>query len=323
MSRSAEAPIAPAIVEQASHWLMLHWDGGLDDCQRAAFEAWQAADTEHQRAWQRLEQLQGALAVVPLETARQVLRERPDAYRRQALKLLGLLLVAGGSGYVAHSQLPWREALADLRSGAGERLQRVLADGSRLRLNSGSAVDIHFSSSERRIRLLEGELLLDSGHDVAGRPLIVETAAGEIQALGTRFSVLEMDGGSRVDLFDGELELRPRHAAASRLQAGQRQWFSAERFGELDRADAKAIAWDKGRLVAERMPLGHFLAELARHGPGVLRCDPTVAGLELTGVFPLANTDRVLIALQQSLPIEVHSLTRYWVTVGPRRSARG
>jgi len=318
MNRSAEAPIAPAIVEQASHWLMLHWDGGLDESQRSAFEAWQAADTEHRRAWQRLEQLQGTLAAVPVSTARQVLRELPDARRRQTLKLLGLLLVAGGSGYVAHSQLPWREAMADLRSATGERLQRTLADGSRLSLNSGSAADILFSARERRIRLLAGELLLDSGHDMADRPLIVETSAGEIQALGTRFAVLETDGGSRVDLFEGELELRPRHAAASRLQAGQRRWFSAARLGEVERADVNAAAWNEGRLVAERMPLGRFLAELSRHRPGVLRCDPAVAALELTGVFPLADTDRVLMALQQSLPIEVHSVTRYWVTVRPR-----
>ncbi|WP_312595566.1 FecR domain-containing protein [Stutzerimonas nitrititolerans] len=317
MNRSAEAPIAPAIVEQASHWLTLHWDGGLDESQRSAFEAWQAADTEHRRAWQRLEQLQGTLALVPANTARQVLRELPDAHRRQTLKLLGLLMVAGGSGYVAHSQLPWREAMADLRSATGERLQRTLDDGSRLSLNSGSAVDILFSAHERRIRLLAGELLLDSGHDMADRPLIVETAAGDIQALGTRFAVLETDGGSRVDLFEGELELRPRHAAASRLQAGQRCWFSAARLGEVERADVNAAAWNEGRLVAERMPLGRFLAELSRHRPGVLRCDPAVAALELTGVFPLADTDRVLTALQQTLPIQVHSLTRYWVTVMP------
>lgn len=317
MSRSAEAPIAPAIVEQASHWLMLHWGGGLDESQRLAFEAWQAADTEHRRAWQRLEQLQGTLAAVPASTTRQVLREVPEAHRRQTLKLLGLFMVAGGSGYVAHSQLPWREAMADLRSATGERLQRTLADGSRLGLNSGSAVDILFSARERRIHLLTGELLLDSGHDIADRPLIVQTSAGEIQALGTRFAVLETHGGSRVDLFEGELELRPRHAAASRLQAGQRLWFSAARLGEVERADVNAAAWNEGRLVAERMPLGRFLAELSRHRPGVLRCDPAVAALELTGVFPLADTDRVLMALQQSLPIEVHNVTRYWVTVMP------
>ena len=189
MKHASDAPIPAAIVEQASHWLMLQWGGEWDGEQQRRFAEWQAADAEHLRAWRRLEQLQGTLAGVPAHTASIVLRDQPDARRRQALKVLGLLLVAGGSGYLAQATLPWRETMADLRSGTGERLQRTLADGSRLALNSDSAVDIRFSDSERRIRLLNGELLLDSGHDAARRPLIVETATGEIQALGTRFSV--------------------------------------------------------------------------------------------------------------------------------------
>jgi transmembrane sensor len=318
--KRADSPIAPAIVEQASHWLMLHWGGALEGDEQQRFSAWQAADPEHRRAWQRLQRLQGTLAGVPAEMACTVLREMPDARRRQTLKLLGLLLMAGGSGYLAQAQLPWRETLADLRSGTGERLHRELSDGSHLELNSGSAVDILFSERERRIRLLAGELLLTSGHDGAAqyRPLIVETPNGDVQALGTRFSVREIDGVTRVALYEGELEIRPRHATPLRLQAGQQLWFSADRTGAVKVADRNAVAWSEGRLVAERMPLGQFIAELSRHRPGVLRCDPQVAGLPLTGVFPLADTDRVLAALQQSLPVEVHSLTRYWVTVRAR-----
>ncbi|MEE1925803.1 FecR domain-containing protein [Pseudomonas sp. 148P] len=317
MSSPSPAPIAPAVVEQASYWLMLHWGGELDGEQQRRFAEWQAADPEHRRAWQRLEHLQGTLAGVSASTASRVLRQLPDARKRQTLKLLGLLLVAGGSGYLAQSQLPWREAMADLRSGTGERLQRTLADGSRLSLNSASAVNIRYDATQRRIQLLSGELLLDSGHDAAGRPLIVETAAGEIQALGTLFSVYEIDGGSRVELYQGALELRPRQAAPLRLEAGQRCWFAARRLGPVGTADRNAMAWSDDRLIAERMPLGQFIRELARQRPGVLRCDPAVAGLPLTGVFPLADTDRVLTALQQSLPVEVHRLTRYWVTVRP------
>ncbi|CAM3084035.1 anti-FecI sigma factor FecR [Ectopseudomonas mendocina] len=317
MNATSEEPIAPAIVEQASHWLMLQWGGELDDEQQRRFSEWYAADPEHGRAWQRLEHLQSTLTGVPSDTARAVLRELPDARRRQTLKLLSALLLVSGSGYFAQAQLPWREAMADLRSSTGERLQRILADGSRLSLNSGSAVDILFNASERRIRLLDGELLLDSGHDPAQRPLIVETSSGEIQALGTRFSVYQRNGGSQVELFEGELELRPRHASPVRLQAGQSRWFSATGFGELARADINTVAWQDGYLIAERMPLGQFIAELSRHRTGVLRCDPAVTNLLLTGVFPLADTDRVLTALQQSLPVKAHSMTRYWVTVGP------
>lgn len=316
MKAASEAPVSALVVEQASHWLMLQWSGELTEEQQRRFLAWRAADPEHHRAWQRLEQLQATLGGVPADTAMAVLRERPDT-RRQTLKLLGALLLAGGSGYLVQAQLPWREAMADLRSGTGERLQRTLADGSRLSLNSGSAVDILFSASERRIRLLAGELLLDSGHDRANRPLIVETAVGEIQALGTRFSVYQRDSGSQVELFEGELELRPWQASATRLRAGQSRWFSATQFGAITPANLNAIAWHEGRLIAERMPLGQFLAELARYRPGMLRCDPAIAGLALTGVFPLADTDRVLTALEQSLPVRVSRLTRFWVTVGP------
>lgn len=317
MKTVSEAPIAAAIVEQASHWLMLQWGGELDKEQQRRFAEWRAADPEHERAWQRLEHLQSTLSGVPADTALAVLREQPDARRRQTLKLLGTLLLAGGSSYLVQSQLPWREAMADLCSGTGERLQRTLADGSRLSLNSGSAVDILFSASARRIHLLAGELLLDSGHDAAQRPLIVDTSAGEIQALGTRFSVYQRDDGSQVELFEGELELRPRQARATRLQAGQGCWFSATRCGDIAPANLNAIAWHVGRLIAERMPLGQFVAELARHRPGVLRCDPAVATLPLTGVFPLADTDRVLTALEQSLPVKVHRLTRFWTTISP------
>lgn len=317
MKTVSEAPIAAAIVEQASHWLMLRWSGELDQEQQRRFAEWRAADPEHERAWQRLEHLQSTLSGVPADTALAVLREQPDARRRQTLKLLGTLLLAGGSSYLVQSQLPWREAMADLCSGTGERLQRTLADGSRLSLNSGSAVDILFSASARRIHLLAGELLLDSGHDAAQRPLIVDTSAGEIQALGTRFSVYQRDDGSQVELFEGELELRPRQARATRLQAGQGCWFSATRCGDIAPANLNAIAWHVGRLIAERMPLGQFVAELARHRPGVLRCDPAVATLPLTGVFPLADTDRVLTALEQSLPVKVHRLTRFWTTISP------
>lgn len=318
MSQHTDAPIAETVVQQASHWLMLHWQGSLDSQQQVGFDAWLAADAEHRRAWSRLGRLQQELTQVPAATSLNVLRQQPELRRRHTLKLLTTLLLVGGSGVIAQRTLPWREAMADLRTGVGERLQRTLDDGTRMALNSGSAVNIRYSTRERRIQLLGGELLLDSGHDPAKRPLIVETAAGEIEALGTRFAVHEIDGGSRVDLYAGELELRPRHAETSRLQAGQQRWFSAERNADIVPADRNAIAWNEGRLIAERMPLGQFIKELSRHRPGILRCDTAVADLPLTGVFPLADTDRVLTALQQSLPVEVQRVTRYWVTVRPR-----
>ncbi|MCP1466533.1 FecR domain-containing protein [Pseudomonas sp. S3E17] len=312
-----DAPISPAIVEQASEWLMLHWSGELQDEQRLAFVQWQAADPEHRRAWQRLQHLQQTLGSVPIDSARAVLRDTPDTQRRAALKLLGLLLVAGGSGYLVQRSEPWQAAFADYRTTTGEIRHMTLSDGTRLDLNSDSAVDLRFSASERRIRLIRGEILLTSGHDPV-RPLIVETPAGDVQALGTRFAVCELPDGSRVDLYEGRVRVTPLQGPAVQMNAGDSLWFNSRQSSALPAVSANASSWTAHRLIAERQPLGEFVAQLSRYRPGLLRCDQAVSGLLLTGVFPLNDTDAILAALERSLPVQVQSVTRYWVTIKAR-----
>ncbi|ROM40019.1 iron dicitrate transport regulator FecR [Pseudomonas poae] len=312
-----DAPIAEEVVEQASEWLMLQWGGDLHGEQHQAFARWQAADPEHRRAWQRLQQLQQTLGGVPAESARAVLRDTPDTQRRAALKLLGLLLVAGGSGYLVQRSEPWQVAFAAHRTTTGEIRRVTLSDGTRVDLNSDSAFDMHFNGSERRIRLIRGEILLTSGHDPL-RPLIVETPAGDVQALGTRFAVRELPDGSRVDLFEGRVRVSPVQGAAVQMSAGESLWFNARESSALPAVNANASSWTEHRLVAERQPLGEFVAQLSRYRPGVLRCDPAVADLLLTGVFPLRNTNAILAALERTLPVQVQTVTRFWVTIKAR-----
>ena len=38
----------------------------------------------------------------------------------------------------------------------------------------------------------------------------------------------------------------------------------------------------------------------ARHRPGLLRCEPSVAELRLTGTYPLKDTDLILAKLERS-----------------------
>ena len=76
-----------------------------------------------------------------------------------------------------------------------------------------------------------------------------------------------------------------------------------------------ASAWQRGLLVAERWRLGDFLEEVARYRAGVLRCDPAVAGLMISGVYPLQDTDAILQSVSQALPVQVRMITPYWVTV--------
>ena len=74
----------------------------------------------------------------------------------------------------------------------------------------------------------------------------------------------------------------------------------------------------QGVLVVERMRLDDFLVELGRYRPGVLRCDPAVGAILVSGAFPVARTDAVLDMLEETLPVRRRSLGPYWTTIAAR-----
>jgi transmembrane sensor len=100
-----------------------------------------------------------------------------------------------------------------------------------------------------------------------------------------------------------------------RVNAGQGSSFNASTVQAPASVPESAAAWSQGLLVADGMRLDALIGELARYRPGLLRCDPAVAHLQVSGVFSLRDTDRALHNLTRVLPVDVVSRTRYWVTV--------
>ncbi|KAG1239275.1 hypothetical protein G6F68_018673 [Rhizopus microsporus] len=82
-----------------------------------------------------------------------------------------------------------------------------------------------------------------------------------------------------------------------------------------------ASDWMRGVLYANQLRLDAFASELGRYRSGVLRCDPEIAHLRISGAFQLNDTDAVLAALPATLPVQVRYRTAYWVTIGPREAA--
>ncbi len=307
---------------QAAHWLVeLQSDAvATDTFQR--WREWRAADPEHERAWQRIESLQARLHGMPAPLARAVLTAPGSPARRKLVKALALAAVAGGSASMLDEQRTWRRWVSDNRTGAGERLSRSLPDGTQVVLNAGTAIDIQFTEAQRALRLISGELLITTAPDPtagAPRPFIVRTAQGSIRALGTRFSVRDLDGRtsaeSLVTVFEGAVELTPANGVPLVLQAGQRGRVGRHAAGAAGAANEDSLAWTQGIIVAQDMPLPAFLAELARYRPGRLACDGETSHLKVTGTYPTADTDRVLEMLTDTLPITLSYLTRYWVIV--------
>lgn len=315
--------VAPAIARQAVQWWVALRSNDLSAAQRTQWARWRAADPAHEAAWQRIEAVGGRLAEIPSPLARAALHAAPQSLRRRrAVQLLTVLVVGGGSAMLARQTTSWRSFAADHVSAVGERIPLALPDGGQVTLNSGSAINLRFDTERRVLQLVRGEILVQTAPDALHRPFLVETEEGSARAIGTRFTVRQRDDAQvEVGVLQGAVELRPRDAPqqARTLQAGESGRFTRTQAMAPGRLDPDAGAWADGMLVASHMRLDDFLAELGRHRPGRLGCDPAIAGLQVSGAYPLADTDRVLAALTSALPVEVHTYTRYWVSVRPRR----
>ncbi|WP_233272877.1 FecR domain-containing protein [Paraburkholderia acidisoli] len=309
-------------MREALQWLVILWSGEVSRAEREACERWRHASPAHEAAWQRLQSLDARLGAVPAALAAPTLRgARQRARRRTVLRSLMLAGSTGALAWAGRDALPWRSWTADYRTATGEQRQLVLADGTRLMMNTASAIDIRFSPQERRVLLRAGEIYVATAHESAARyrPFLVETAQGSVQALGTRFSVRQAEALSYVAVYEGAVAVKPLHSAAGlRLAAGEQTAFAADRVNPPSRVEVNSASWTRGLLIVEQMRLDAFVAELGRYRPGFLHAEPSVANLRVSGVFPLDDTDRALASLERALPVGVRHATRYWVTVGPR-----
>jgi transmembrane sensor len=315
-----DAPIDRRVARDAARWFVRLQTPGVSDAQRHACHAWRAEHTEHERAWVLAEAFNTRLKLIPPQLGSAALDRPQDADRRRALKALALLIAAGPVAFVAQRSQPWQQWRADVRSGTGEQRQITLEDGTQIQLNTDSAIDIAYDSTLRRVLLVGGEIMVSTGKDPANRPFVLETAQGYVRPIGTRFLVRQLQDASQVAVLEGAVQLSTlaHPQLQRRLNAGEQSRFNTLGIAAAEPAQAQASDWTRGVLKAERMPLAQFAAELGRYRPGLLRCDPGVASLQVSGAFQLHDTDQALQALTKVLAVEIVYRTRYWVTISPR-----
>ncbi|CAB3920598.1 FecR domain-containing protein [Achromobacter deleyi] len=314
--RAAPLSAAPdrRVLQAAADWFARLGDERASADDTRQWQAWLAATPEHRRAWDAVTAISARFEAVAGPPALDALTHAGQG-RRRALRTLMLLAGAGGLGAAAWTQPATRRQWADLRTDVGQTRQATLEDGSRLWLNTASAVNLRFDDTARRVVLVDGETLIDTHPDARtpARPFLVDVGYAQLQALGTRFSVLRDGGRAWLDVYAGAVQIQPADAASRIVPAGTRTAFSGRAIDAPQPLDSARDAWTRGELVADGMPLGRFAAELARYRRGFVTCTPDIAQLPLVGVFPLADTDRILRALESTLPVRAHRVLPGWI----------
>ncbi|BDB19968.1 sugar ABC transporter substrate-binding protein [Pseudomonas sp. CYM-20-01] len=302
------------VARAAAQWLALLESGAATERDHAALQHWRDSHPQHEQTWQKAQTLRQRFSDLPQALAMASL-DRPQPGRRAVLKrALGIAALVP-TAWLVSRQLPLEAWRADLHTATGERKRMSLADGGSLQLNTATAVDMDLA--QRRITLVDGELALNVPGAAA---MTVQTRYGQLRVSQAEVCVRQLATGCLVSVLKGSVQVRDLNGQMATLPGGQQASLQAGGLGAWVPFDALQLGWRDGVLTAQNQALGDFLRELERYRPGVLRWDPSLETLRVTGSFRLDDTDRILNLLAQTLGLELHARTRYWVTLTPRKS---
>ena len=330
--------------EEASTWYARLREPARPVDLQLEFNQWLAADPPHQQAFRETEQLWQALQAPVVEVIKaeahasgrntiekntaapdiklrsKKLSAQPSAFLRRITAIAACLVVV-----VVGSGLFWQNDIAiqlnsDYATGVGEKMPLQLSDGSRIALNTNSAITVELQTERRHVRLLKGEAWFDvSPND--SRPFFVETSQGLVRVTGTSFGVQLRDEQTLISLTEGQVELTlPAHRLEQSVVAlapGQQASFSAAGISAIEPFDVtQATAWLRGQLVFYDTPLAEVVSVLNRYRSGhIVVLNDELEQLKVSGVFATADTNAALNVIADTLPVQLTRLTDYLVVL--------
>ena len=308
--------------EEAAHWwTLLHGDGATA-ADRRQFLTWVSRSPERIEAYLGMERLMAALQSQKVQwpdtSAEALIREAKSSSEAASAPATfpGPRAVAHSSVTPAESAggrwtgLKWRVSLGAAAAaiaaaivafwlllpaasqryatGLGEQRSILLADGSRVTLNSASSIDVDLGERRRIVHLVRGEALFQVSHDPA-RPFDVHADGAVVRAIGTEFNVDIQSSYAAVTVLEGQvavmsgaqaslpvpgggppasgrpaLQSFPAPPDALLLGVAQRVIITPAGMGNAQRVDdlSAVTAWTRRQLVFESRPLGEVVDEL-------------------------------------------------------------
>lgn len=313
------------IDEQAAEWILRLHEEGFSESLRLEFERWKQQSPKHAGAALRMQDVINRLQSLrehsaPAKAALNAgfNRRKPATQRKQVLRAL---LIAGCLAVpvtlVMKSPYP-EQWMADISTGPNDWKTQRLADNSTLTLSGTSAVNVHFDGQERRIELLQGEVLVDVAHDSA-RPFFVQTAQGSMRALGTRFVVKRQGDTTVLSMLQSRVSAQSANEQQTlEVGAGSRALIRSDSVELSGTVSAASInqAWERHQLVVENQPLPQVLDEISRHRRGHLQFDrEALASLRVSAVLPLDDTDQALQLIAETLPLQIMTYTPWLIVI--------
>jgi transmembrane sensor len=297
---------------------------------RDAYAQWQAdwelMDAMPQESADRLR----ALVAADRKAEQMAPRPRPANHSPERRRTLvsGLTMAAVAGMTVTGGWLGWRHVQSQpvykqaFSTRKGQQSEATLPDGSTLRLDTATSLNVTFFRNRREVQLTEGQAVFSETSD-AQRPFRVMAGDVQITVVGTKFSVRLTPGvpgreGVEVSVEEGRVRVvcakstqefeGAAPSQAFELAAGQNLVFRTDGLPpELSTAPAGAFAtWRSSQLSFSDVPLKEALAEMDRYADlGIASIEPAAASLHLTGTFDPRDAAAVRRVLGNALPVKL------------------
>ncbi|WP_244109336.1 FecR family protein [Burkholderia anthina] len=296
---------------QAARWLVHLRSGQVTPAELDAFRQWCAA---HPQTAATVRQMWAGLRPAGVRVAEQeavAARTTAERTRRQAALRPGRrafvgFAVAAGASWLA-LRPPFRlwpaltELAADYRTGTGEQRQVAVAEGVTVAMGAQTRIDAlrvsAGSAPQRGIDLLAGEAEIVAAP--AARGFVVVAGRGRMRATQARFDVRRSDDGQVcVTCVSGSVAFEHPHTRLT-LSPAQQLVYDDRFVHPVATVDpAAVVAWRRGMLVFDGVPLAQVIDEINRyrHGRVILR-NASLGRTSVAAQAPVSRLDALIDTL--------------------------
>ncbi len=212
------------------------------------------------------------------------IRWRVEAVAVAATVILGIGLAAA---WLARPNDP-SLGVKEFATGSGETATVSLVDGTVVRLGPQSRLQLNRGSAGRTVSF-QGRAFFAVAHDPS-KPFEIETAAGSVRVLGTRFDLAVDQEDLRVSVVEGvvKLEARGQETLVRRGEVGR--VLRGVAVPATRTAAGPSTSWLGTFFAFQSTPLRDAVAEITqRRGVRVIIADSSLADRSVTGYFDEAD----------------------------------
>ncbi|MDX9873616.1 MAG: FecR domain-containing protein [Spongiibacteraceae bacterium] len=348
-TKESSSHLAREVTAEACAWIAQLETGAMTAGDLAALKEWMNRSPAHRaeiRRLARLSQQLNSLSVLaePLARAhREERRRRATMQKGWRWPVIGAALatVLVFCGVLLNTLfMQGGDAPMLIATEVGEVRETTLPDGSVIKLNTDTAVEVAFDTRYRRVRLLKGEALFIVAHNQS-RPFVVDAHGRSVTAVGTAFAltllprafeVLVTEG--RVSLTDAWNDQRTKGRASAEstadgllLKAGQQVTYRDTERSPVttvsQREIERRLAWQAGFIEFANAPLQRVIEDIGRYTPLTIEIvDPELRSVEFGGIFRVNDLTSLFHALETSFDVEVEYLDERHIRLSRRATVQ-